>query len=312
MLDFLSVQPFSPQGALFAALFSAALSHMGLRLGVLTRGGALAAFATGFGVLFFEPRLFPALFAMVVLGEASTRIRVKMNLLRARATRGRNPSARDSGSRSGESQMDAAISASDELPIRKFHTPRGAGSVFGNGGVALLLAIAAGIASLVQSAGGAAQTGVAGEFQLQFLLFTAASGALAAAAADTVSGEIGRALRAKAVLITTFKPVEIGSNGGVSLAGTLAGIAAAAVIALIAALSAGLGVDSGGVSAKFVLIVTFAGALGGVLDSILGATVENRRLYFAGKPFSLGNDGVNFFCTLAGAVLAAVFVWFLG
>lgn len=39
MLDFLSVQPFSPQGALFAALFSAAMSHMGLRLGVLTRSG---------------------------------------------------------------------------------------------------------------------------------------------------------------------------------------------------------------------------------------------------------------------------------
>lgn len=303
MLDFLSVQPFSPQGALFAALFSAALSHMGLRLGVLTRGGALAAFATGFGVLFFEPRLFPALFAMVVLGEASTRIRVQMDLLRARASHRSEPAARESGSRSGESQIDAAISASDELPIKKFHKPRGAGSVFGNGGVALLLAASAGIVSHFEFAGGVSP---------EFLLFTAASGALAAAAADTVSGEIGRALRAKAVLITTLKPVEIGSNGGVSLAGTLAGIAAAAVIALIAVLFVELAGDFDGVSAMFILIVTFAGALGGVIDSFLGATVENRRFFFAGKPFSLGNDGVNFFCTLAGAVLAAVFVWFLG
>ena len=308
MLDFLFEQLLSLDSALIAAFLSAALSLMGMRLGVLTRGGALAAFATGFGVLCLEQRLFPPLFSMVVLGEASTRIRVRMDLLRARAARGSVPSAHESGSRSGESQIDAAISAGYELQIKKLHKPRGAGSVIGNGGVALLFAIAAGIASLVQSAGEAAQTGTAGDFRLCLLLFAAASGALAAAAADTVSGEIGRALRAKAVLITTFKPVEIGANGGVSLTGTIAGIAAAGFIGCIAALFAGFRPEYAAFSPKFALFVAISGALGGAVDSVLGATAEGRQIGLAGLRIALGNDGVNFLCTLVGALFAAVFI----
>jgi len=45
------------------------------------------------------------------------------------------------------------------------------------------------------------------------------------------------------------------------------------------------------------VVVTAAGTVGGIVDSLLGATLERRGL--------LNNDGVNFTNTLAGALAAA-------
>ncbi len=297
---------------LLAALVSAALSLAGHRLGVLTRGGAIAAFATGFGVLYFEPRLFPALFAMVALGEISTRIRVRKDLRRAAVAAPESALSNETNASSIESLSAHSNDAkAHSLNTRKLHKPRGAGSVFGNGGVALALAIMAGLSRFAAFGNSPVnEFGICPSNSAYFLLFAAAAGALAAAAADTVSGEIGRAFRAKAVLITTFKPVEIGSNGGVSLDGTLSGIAGSAVIALIAAIFANFGPDFAANTPQFAIIVTISGALGSVFDSVLGATVEGRPFCIGGRALSLGNDGVNFLCTLAGAISAAVIIRF--
>jgi uncharacterized protein (TIGR00297 family) len=58
----------------------------------------------------------------------------------------------------------------------------------------------------------------------------AALAALAEAAADTVSSEIGQVLGGRPRMLTTMRLVAPGTDGGISLAGTLAGIAAAAMI----------------------------------------------------------------------------------
>ena len=58
--------------------------------------------------------------------------------------------------------------------------------------------------------------------------------ALAEAAADTGSSEIGMAFPGKTLLITTFRPVPPGTDGGVSLFGTLAAILGAGAVALTA------------------------------------------------------------------------------
>ena len=61
--------------------------------------------------------------------------------------------------------------------------------------------------------------------------FVLALAALAEAAADTVSSEIGQVLGGRPRMITTLRAVEPGRDGAVSVAGTLAGAVAAAVVA---------------------------------------------------------------------------------
>lgn len=112
--------------------------------------------------------------------------------------------------------------------------------------------------------------------------------ALAEAAADTVSSEIGQAVSGPTVMITTLKQAPSGIDGGVSLAGTLAGIFAAALVAFIGGLRHAL-MPHG----QTVMI----GACSGLFfDSVLGATVERRGW--------IGNDLVNFFSTLFAAMVA--------
>ena len=114
--------------------------------------------------------------------------------------------------------------------------------------------------------------------------------ALAEATADTVSSEIGEAFGSKTYLVTTLRPTPPGTNGGVSLVGTLAGIAAASAVA-------GVGLIS--ISATDAMLVAVASVFGMIVDSVLGATLENRGY--------LNNDVVNVMGTASAAVIAYVF-----
>lgn len=116
--------------------------------------------------------------------------------------------------------------------------------------------------------------------------------ALAEVAADTCSSEIGMAFRSKTLLITTWKPVPPGVDGGISLRGSLAALVAAALVAA-----------SGNVLAlvlpREAAIVLAAGFMGTLADSVLGAVLERRGW--------LTNDLVN----LLSTVIAAVVAWAL-
>ena len=124
----------------------------------------------------------------------------------------------------------------------------------------------------------------------------ALGGALATATADTVGGEIGQALGGRTWRVSDGRRVEPGTDGGISLAGTLATIASAAAIGGFGLLG-GLFTPTGG------LLVAGAGVAGATVDSLLGATLERRGL--------LDNEAVNFLATLTGAWLAAQtsFLW---
>lgn len=124
------------------------------------------------------------------------------------------------------------------------------------------------------------------------LFLLALAGAFATAAADTVSSEVGKAFGRRTFLITTLRPVPRGTDGAVSLEGTLAGVAASLLVGGIGWACALYPPAGVGVVAAAALVAT-------TLESLVGATLEKRGL--------LDNDAVNFLCSLTGALAAAGF-----
>lgn len=123
------------------------------------------------------------------------------------------------------------------------------------------------------------------------LAAVAAVAALAEAASDTLASELGEALATRAYLIGAWQPVALGTDGGVSIAGTLAGAAGAAVLAA-------LGAAVGLVTWPAAAVIAAIGLAGNLWDSVLGAVWERRG--------ELSNDEVNFLATLAAALAAMV------
>jgi len=115
-------------------------------------------------------------------------------------------------------------------------------------------------------------------------------GSVASATADTVASEIG-VTSGSPFLITTLEKVPPGTNGGVTLMGETVALASAGIISLLAFL---LGV----IDPITAVICALAGLVGTNLDSIAGATVENRGI--------IGNAGTNIIGTLGGGLFALV------
>ncbi len=147
---------------------------------------------------------------------------------------------------------------------------RGARNALANCAVAVLCAILA------------AATG-------QDLFTTAFVASLGAAFADTSESEVGQLFARTPRLITTLRKVPPGTDGAVSLPGTLAGVLAAC---LIAALALALGLLG---SPQTALLVAIAAFLGTVADSLIGARYPR-----------FGNEATNVLCTLVAAVLAPI------
>jgi uncharacterized protein (TIGR00297 family) len=143
-----------------------------------------------------------------------------------------------------------------------------------------------------------ANLGIAGSCALAFVyarspgLIVAMSSALAEAAADTVSSEIGQAAGGQPRLITNWDQVDPGTDGAVTLVGSLAGILAAILIAVVCWMTGLMPVLSAG--------ICVIAAIGGMItDSLIGATLERQS--------KLGNNSVNFLSTAVAAALAFLF-----
>ena len=144
-------------------------------------------------------------------------------------------------------------------------------------------------AQVLANLGAAAGFSVAANLAGYQALITAAMAVLAEAAADTVASECGEALSERAYLITTMRAVPAGSNGGVSVPGSVAGVAAAAMVGAVAT-------ATGAVPRSALPIVIGAAVVATFIDSVLGATLEKRGV--------IGNNGVNFASTIAAGIIA--------
>jgi uncharacterized protein (TIGR00297 family) len=143
----------------------------------------------------------------------------------------------------------------------------------------------------------------------------AALGALAAATADTWATEVGTLAGGLPRSIVSFKPLPAGTSGGITLPGTLASLVGASFISGVAYFT---GIRSAAGA------VFLGGALGSLADSLVGATIQERRwcdgcaeaterrTHTCGRPTRIvggvpgaRNDLVNVVCTLVGAAVAA-------
>ncbi len=168
-------------------------------------------------------------------------------------------------------------------------------------------------------------------FPQSILPWLAFAGSLAAANADTWATELGILSKSPPRMITTRKPVDAGTSGGVSLTGTTFSLTGSLLIALLAAMpwSHTFFVNRPLDSILIILVVGIAGLSGSLFDSYLGATLqaiyycqacqketEKHPLHICGTSTNLvkglswmNNDWVNLFCTACGAVVASLLGW---
>jgi uncharacterized protein (TIGR00297 family) len=128
--------------------------------------------------------------------------------------------------------------------------------------------------------------------------------AISAAASDTIASELG-VLSSRTYMITTGKPCRPGTNGGVSALGTSAALGAAvytsAVGWVVLLLFSG---QLAGFPLWFILVPVAMGFLGCQIDSVLGATMENRGM--------LNKDRVNILSIGAATLLALALMTAVG
>ena len=118
-------------------------------------------------------------------------------------------------------------------------------------------------------------------------------GSVATATADTMASEVGVTQTPR--LVTNLKKVAPGTDGGISILGTIAGILGAGSIGIFAYL---LGIfPDPFVSLKISII---AGTVGCFMDSFLGAVLERRNY--------LNNEHVNLLATVTGAIIGIMLV----
>jgi uncharacterized protein (TIGR00297 family) len=107
---------------------------------------------------------------------------------------------------------------------------------------------------------------------------------------DTTASEVGKVYGQRTFLISTLKPVPRGTEGAVSLEGTLAGIAASLAIALLAW-------AIGSIPVRGVAYCAIAAFVATNVESLIGATLQERWDW-------LTNELVNVINTLIGAGVA--------
>lgn len=134
----------------------------------------------------------------------------------------------------------------------------------------------------------------------------AAAGALATATADTWATELGsKRFRVRTYLLSGLEEVNSGTDGGISVPGTLAALAGSVVIAFFA-----IYIFSLNTGAFFIIFA--AGFSGCLADSYFGAAFQRIHktiylpLFYGGITKTIDNNMVNWMATGAGSLIAII------
>lgn len=189
---------------------------------------------------------------------------------------------------------------------------RDLGQVLANGGLGALIAVLSAVvpeAVITPS--------------VWFALFI---GVMATVTADTWATELGTLSKAPPRLITSGRVVEVGTSGGVSALGTGVSFAGGLLIGLTAGLLGAIaGLLDWNAALLVALIGAVSGAAGSLIDSLLGATVQQiyycdtcrketeRKVHRCGtttRPIRgwswMNNDLVNLISSLGGGLVAVL------
>lgn len=168
---------------------------------------------------------------------------------------------------------------------------RGPENVWGSALIGTLCAVGVGV---INSGllGTNIQTFVPNPVSLLLLAFVAS---FSTKLSDTSASEVGKAYGKTTYLITTLQPVPRGTEGAVSLEGTLAGVVASIAIACV-------GWAVGFIDLLGIGWCILAAFMATNLESVIGATLQTKYTW-------LTNEIVNIFNTLIGAIAAILFAW---
>jgi uncharacterized protein (TIGR00297 family) len=143
---------------------------------------------------------------------------------------------------------------------------------------------------------------------------------VAAVCADTWSTETGTFKQTATVNILSFKKIQQGMSGGISFPGTIGGMLGASIVAVSSLLWLGLK------HINYIIFIIFAGIIGNLFDSILGASLQAKyrcnlcseiteRSFHCGQNSSLikgfkiiNNDVVNFATAAVGGLFGFLFI----
>ncbi|KAI3828172.1 hypothetical protein L1987_02269 [Smallanthus sonchifolius] len=116
---------------------------------------------------------------------------------------------------------------------------------------------------------------------------------------DTVSSEIGKAYGKTTYLVTTFKVVPRGTEGAVSVEGTVAGVLASILLATV-------GCFLGKIKVAEAVICVLASQIANVGESVIGAVLQDKEGFKW-----LNNDAVNVINISLGSILAILIQQFV-
>ncbi|ASJ03544.1 hypothetical protein A3L09_09895 [Thermococcus profundus] len=131
----------------------------------------------------------------------------------------------------------------------------------------------------------------------QDTFWAATFSAIATVNGDTLASELGKIYGKRPRLITNLRPVKPGTNGGISLEGEIFGL-----LGVLAIIPFALPLTAYKLPMTLAIII---GGLAGVnLDSLIGATLENRGI--------TDNNSTNFLASLLGGLAGALIFTLIG
>ena len=122
--------------------------------------------------------------------------------------------------------------------------------------------------------------------EMEMMFIWGVAGSIAGATADTFSSELGNVYGSSYINILSLKQDVRGKDGVISLEGTAFGLLGSLIISVIVYLTHS--------NILFSIAVLICGNLANIIDSVLGASLQQQQL--------LSNDTVNFFSTVFAAV----------